>query len=113
MLSACWLHAVAHVFQSGFGGGEVPLEQVGHRTEGRVGDRGAHAPAQADAGDVVLAHDAGDSLLVDAPAILAELGGDPGRTVGGAGVGVGGTDLRGQGDGACPCLVDTLILDLD
>jgi hypothetical protein len=41
------------------GGGEVPLQQVGHLVIGRFGDRGADPAAAPVAGDAVLAHHPG------------------------------------------------------
>ena len=61
------------------GGGEVPLQQVGHLGLGRFGDGGADPAAQPQAGQVVLAHDAGDALVVHpilGRGAVVELGGD-------------------------------------
>jgi hypothetical protein len=47
-------------------GGEVAFDQVRHDLVGRLGDRGAHPPAQPDPGDAVRAHHPGDPLVVHA-----------------------------------------------
>src|SRR4051794_4556640 len=61
-------------------GGEVAAQQVGHGLLGRVGHGGAHPAAQPQPGDLFLAHDAGDPLVVDPRSwvgAVVELGGDP------------------------------------
>ena len=52
----------------------------GTRLVGRLGDGGADPAAQPQPGDLFLAHDPGDPLVVDPPAgsvAVVELGGDP------------------------------------
>ncbi len=69
----------------GCGGGEVPLQQVRHLGLRRLGDGRADPAAQPNPGQVVLAHDPGDALVIH-PVLrrsaVVELGGHARGAVG-------------------------------
>ena len=71
-------------------GAEPPAHQVLRRRSGagRALEAGLAPPV--DAADAVLAHEPLDALVVDSAALLAQLRGHPGRTVGTARLGVDG-----------------------
>lgn len=66
-------------------GGEIPFHQVLDLSVRGLGDGRAHAAAELQSGQVVLAHDPGDALVVHlvlGRGAVVELCGDPGGAVG-------------------------------